>query len=113
MARSLRWRLQLWHAAILVLAIAGFSAVLFLQFQRSLLREIDADLLAGARALEGTLKLAPRMILETGFPDGPIDRPLGRGGPGRGPAGARGPGDRFPPEALSADRAVGERPREP
>lgn len=124
MARSLRWRLQLWHAVILVLAIAGFSGVLYLQFQRSLLREIDAELLADARALEGTLKLAPRLILESGFPEGPLDRPLGRGGPGRGPgpAGQRGPGerspagdrpgdDRPPNEAESLEQGSGERKR--
>lgn len=112
MPKSLRWRLQLWHAAILVLAIAGFSAVLFLQFQRSLLREIDAELLAGARALEGTLKLAPRMLLESGFPDGPLDRPLGRGGgPGRGPGpgGSRNPGERFGRERNPGERNPGER----
>ena len=111
MARSLRWRLQIWHAAILVLAIAGFSGVLFLQFQRSLLREIDAELLAGARALEGTLKLAPRFILEAGFPDGPLDRPLGRGGAGRGPGpgGARGQVERSGGESPTGERSGGER----
>lgn len=119
MARSLRWRLQLWHAAILVLAIVGFSGVLYLQFQRSLLREVDAELLAGARALEGTLKLAPRMILESGFPEGPLDRPLGRGGPGRGPgpAGPRGQGERPSAERQLAeiensDQAADERKRD-
>lgn len=109
MVKSLRWKLQLWHAVILVLAILGFSGVLYLQFHRSLLREVDAELLAGARALEGTLKLAPRFVLESGFPEGPLDRPLGRGpgggpggpgggpplgGPGGGPPGFRSPDDR-------------------
>jgi two-component system OmpR family sensor kinase len=97
MVKSLRWKLQLWHAVILVLAILGFSGVLYLQFHRSLLREVDAELLTGARALEGTLKLAPRFVLESGFPEGPLDRPLGRGpGPGRGegPPEVRPPGER-------------------
>ena len=112
MVKSLRWKLQLWHAAILVLAILGFSGVLYLQFHRSLLREVDAELLAGARALEGTLKLAPRFLLESGFPEGPLDRPLGRG-PGGGPGGPGGgpPGFRPLDDRPPADRPGGDRPR--
>lgn len=115
MVKSLRWKLQLWHAVILVLAILGFSGVLYLQFHRSLLREVDAELLAGARALEGTLKLAPRFLLESGFPDGPIDRPIGRWA-GGGPPGFRSPEDRppqdrSPQDRAPQDRAPGERPR--
>lgn len=112
MVKSLRWKLQLWHAAILVLAILGFSGVLYLQFHRSLLREVDADLLASARALEGTLKLAPRFLLESGFPDGPLDRPMGRG-PGGGPPGGPGgpPGFRPLDERPPPDRPAGNRAR--
>ncbi|MFM7562440.1 MAG: sensor histidine kinase [Planctomycetota bacterium] len=111
MVKSLRWKLQLWHAVILVLAILGFSGVLYLQFHRSLLREVDAELLAGARALEGTLKLAPRFVLESGFPEGPLDRPLGRGpvpGRGGGPPEFRPPGER-----NSAGRNPPDRPPPP
>lgn len=123
MVKSLRWKLQLWHAAILVLAILGFSGVLYLQFHRSLLREVDAELLAGARALEGTLKLAPRFLLESGFPEGPLDRPLGRGpgggpggpggGPGGGPPGFRPLDDRPPADRLGGDRQRPEGDDEP
>ena len=52
--------LQAWHALILLLVVAGFGALLYLQARRSTLDEIDADLLAGARVLEGVLRTHPR-----------------------------------------------------
>jgi heavy metal sensor kinase len=59
MFKSIRWRLQVWHAAILLLAVAGFGAVLYGQTKQARLDEIDAELHAAASTLEGTLRGLP------------------------------------------------------
>ncbi len=108
MARSLRWRLQIWHAAILAIAILGFGVAVYIQNHRNILRQVDNDLLSSARLLEGTLRAMPKPMLENGFPewfsprnpqsDGsprPEREPLGKR-PG-GPSGDRSADDRPPP----------------
>jgi hypothetical protein len=55
MLKSLRWRLQIWHALILTCVIAGFGAALYIQIRRATLDDIDEELLSGARVLEATL----------------------------------------------------------
>ena len=83
MVRSLRWRIQVWHAAILLLVVAGFGTTFYLQARRAKLDEIDAELLAGARVLEGVLRtLVPPAMPPP--PPGPPRRPRwpGPGGPG-------------------------------
>lgn len=101
MASSLRWRLQVWHAVILLLAISGFGAMLHASVRHSRIMEIDAELAAAARVLEGSLRGVPRDILD--------------GRPGDGPRGPR-PGEdrprreRSPAEGLPADqRPLAER----
>jgi len=59
MAKSLRWRLQIWHAAILICVVLGFGSALYLQMRRATAGDIDAELLAGARVLEATLRTMP------------------------------------------------------
>lgn len=59
MLKSLRWRLQIWHALILTCVIAGFGAALYLQIRRATLGDIDEELLSGARVLEATLAMPP------------------------------------------------------
>lgn len=90
MLRSLRWRLQAWHALILFAVVAGFGLVLYWTMRSARLEEIDGQLLAAARVLEGTLRHLPRHILEEGLDgvpakqeaeDGPPDDvkpPLGK-----------------------------------
>ncbi len=74
MLKSLRWRLQLWHALILLAVIVAFGGVLFLEVRRSRMDEIDAELLAAARVLEGTLRAMPKGIAKDGFKPPPSDR---------------------------------------
>ncbi|MBI3865574.1 MAG: HAMP domain-containing protein [Planctomycetia bacterium] len=62
--KSIRWRLQAWHAAILLAAIAGFGAVLHAAVRQSRINEIDLELAAAARVLEGSLRGVPRDVLE-------------------------------------------------
>jgi two-component system, OmpR family, sensor kinase len=59
MLKSLRWRLQIWHALILTCVIAGFGAALYLQIRRATLGDIDEELLSGARVLEASLAMPP------------------------------------------------------
>src|SRR5262245_55509931 len=76
MIRSLRWRLQAWQALILLLAIAGFGSVLYLEIRRARFDEIDAELIAAARVLEGSLRALPPPVLHGAeFPEPPPDRP--------------------------------------
>jgi two-component system OmpR family sensor kinase len=64
MFKSIRWRLQVWHAAILLLAVAGFGAVLYAQVRRARFDEIDAELRTAASTLEGVLRGFPPPVLE-------------------------------------------------
>jgi two-component system OmpR family sensor kinase len=97
MLRSIRGRLLIWHAAILLLAVAGFGAALYAQVRRARLEEIDADLHAAARSLEGILRSFPPHILE-GRPD-PFPGPP-PGGPGHPHPGPRHPPHRPGPPPL-------------
>jgi len=56
MAKSLRWRLQIWHAIILSLVIVGFGAVLYIQMRRTTLSDIDDELLASARIIDVSMR---------------------------------------------------------
>lgn len=53
---SLRWRLQFWHAVVLLVVLASFAGVLILQLRRARWEEIDGELVAIARLLEGSLR---------------------------------------------------------
>lgn len=56
LTKSISWRLQFWHATILLCVVAGLSTAWFLQTRRALLSEVDADLLSAARVLDGSLR---------------------------------------------------------
>ncbi len=103
MTRSLRWRLQLWHAFILTAVVLLFGAAFYDQFQRSMLREIDADLLSNSRIIEGALRTVDANSIHRAISFLPLDLPGGSGStgtygpspppPGPGPPGQRGPRD--------------------
>jgi len=94
MIRSLRLRLQLFHAMILSLAVILFGAAFYHQLYRSTMGEIDADLLSGARALEGIIRGMPLRADEELLWRLPLDLPpaLDRRPPPPDPD-----RDRFPP----------------
>ena len=118
MIKSLRWRLQIWHAAILGVAISIFGTAFYLQLQRSAYSEVDLELLSGARVLEGSLRSMPPRMREGERPmfppprlgeDWPGElRGTGFGNPGGGPPG--GPGNR-PPDGRPS--RPGPRPNGP
>ncbi|MGE3817828.1 MAG: sensor histidine kinase [Isosphaeraceae bacterium] len=95
MFKSLRWRIQAWHALILLLVISAFGGGLYLQTSRARFSQIDAELLAGARVLEGVLRTVPRFALEGANEaslsgEEPLPPPRSR------------PGPRFPPDRREA-----------
>src|SRR4051812_41737780 len=57
MPRSLRWRLLAWQATILLVVVVGFGAALYLEIRKARLDEIDAELIAAARVIEGELRV--------------------------------------------------------
>jgi two-component system, OmpR family, sensor kinase len=62
MIKSLRLRLQLFHAIILTAAVVLFGVAFYRQLHRSTMGEIDAELLSGARVLEGTIRGMPPRV---------------------------------------------------
>jgi len=85
MIKSLRVRLQVWHAFILLLVIIGFGAALYFQMRHSLFRDIDNELASNARLLRADLE---RSLSDGIRRIGPIpDRPRPDRGPDRGPDG--------------------------
>jgi two-component system OmpR family sensor kinase len=57
--RTLRWRIQAWYSAILLLSLLTFGTMLYWESARSMWREIDGDLTGGVRALEGAMRMPP------------------------------------------------------
>ncbi len=79
MLKSLRWRLQLWHAGMLAFAISLFAFAFYQQLRRSTLSEIDLGLLSSARVIDSTLRALPRGAVLTRIDSLPLDfniRPL-------------------------------------
>lgn len=62
--RSLRWRLQAWHAVILFSVILVFGCLLHWEMMRAHWDRIDDELLGAARILEGSMNAVPATILE-------------------------------------------------
>ena len=78
--RSLRWRLQSWHAIMLFLVISVFGALLHWEMVRSHWDRVDDELLGAARILEGSMNAVPTTVLEAMAKDvtsipGPRRRP--------------------------------------
>ena len=51
MFKSIRWTLQLWHAAILALALGGFGIALYGNIRASRLDAVDSEIEGAARVL--------------------------------------------------------------
>jgi hypothetical protein len=89
--RSMRWRLQLWYAGVLLLVIGSAGTLVYWQSRVAKLGEIDTKLQAAAQYLDVVLRSFPRGELDEEFrprpgrprPDGPPPRfrPDGEGRP--------------------------------
>ena len=80
MVRSIRWRLQLWYAAVLVAVTATAAGVTYAQSRAARLDQIDTRLRAGVAALDALLRTFPPHELEGDHP-GPPDGDLPDDGP--------------------------------
>jgi len=59
MLKSIRWRLLLWYAAMLLVVIAGFATYLYWSAERAAIQQFDVRLEGAARYLErGTQALS-------------------------------------------------------
>lgn len=85
--RSLRWRIQSWHALILIVVVVGFGSMLQWETVRGHWDRVDEELLGAARILEGSMMAVPPTILEAMAKDitmrGPTFRPPPRNRPRR------------------------------
>jgi two-component system OmpR family sensor kinase len=117
MFKSLRHRLQAWHTLILLLVVAGFGSTLYVEASRRWFDEIDGELLAAARVLEGVLRTQLPVVpppVGPAFRDGPPQKKDHGPRPPRGPGP---PGKRlmpphpppFEPNALSLPHSLMDR----
>src|SRR5690349_21067086 len=87
MIRSIRWRLQLWYAAVLLAVVAGFGGILFYRAREARWRQVDTQLEAAAVSLDANLRGFPFPELDGHPPDQPpFPPPPPRGPGGNGPA---------------------------
>src|SRR3954466_5677002 len=104
MVRSIRWRLQLWYAAVLVAVTAPAAGVTYAQSRAARFDQIDTRLRAGVAALDALLRPFPPHELDGAHPGPPPDRRQpARPPPPRPPRGAR-PARRRPAAARPARR---------
>jgi heavy metal sensor kinase len=73
MVRSIRWRLQIWYAAVLLAVVAGLAGLLYLQARSARLRQVDEQLEGSINYLEATLRGFPPHELDDHVP--PMRRP--------------------------------------
>ena len=78
MIKSLRWRLQIWYAALLLSVVAGFGGILYYQTYTNKILEIDAQLIAGVVNLDTALRGFPTFELDG---KDPPPRPKEKKGP--------------------------------
>ena len=62
MVKSLRWRLQIWHALILSSVLLTFGSILYWQMRRTAIEEVNSELLAGARGPRRRLNAHSHLI---------------------------------------------------
>jgi heavy metal sensor kinase len=99
MLRSIRWTLQLWHAAILILAVVGIGLTSYFAIQQARYRQIDSELEAAGQLIVAKLR-GPGLHMRPPPQDdfgmnvngGPGQRGPGFDGPGQGGPGQNGPG---------------------
>jgi heavy metal sensor kinase len=124
MLRSIRWTLQIWHAAILLLVLLGFGSASYFEVNRTRFMEVDAELSGAVHLLAAYLVPAPRRPgpppprredddRDPPGPSGPlgsqIGAPGGLEGPDRPRPGDPRPFDQPPPEQRPRDQLPPDR----
>jgi two-component system OmpR family sensor kinase len=110
--RSLRWRLQLWLAFLLVAMLAGFGVTVYQLQKVNRFSSIDGELEIRISALAGALR---ELYIERGPPEhGPPPHDFGFDGPPPdGPPPFKEPAKRRPPPGMDGPRGHGPPPRRP
>jgi len=90
--QSIRWRIQVWHGALLLVVIAGFCATTYRLQESNALRHSDV-------ALDVRLSTLTGLLGHHGLPGPPPPRPDGPPPDGNGP-----PGDQEPPPGAGPGR---------
>lgn len=72
--RSLRWRILAWYSAILAISLLVISLLLLWQTARGIWVDVDSDLLAGAKLIDGGMRRLPPDVLATFSPDAGLRR---------------------------------------
>lgn len=73
MLKSIRWRLLLWYAGMLLVVIVGFATTLYWSAERAVMQQFDVRLEGAARYLEAALRPIPmRVMLRSKPMDGPF-----------------------------------------
>jgi len=73
MLKSIRWRLLLWYAGMLLVVIVGFATTLYWSAERAVMQQFDVRLEGAARYLEAALRPMPmRAMLRNKPMDGPF-----------------------------------------
>jgi len=113
MVRSLRLRLQIWYAVVLVAVVGTMAAALYVQVRHNRLRAIDARLEAAASFLEGTVRgLPPHEVVRHMRGPRPFRRGDGPGVPTDGPGFGDGPPPHHdPPHDLPHPPPPPDRPK--
>jgi two-component system, OmpR family, sensor kinase len=78
MVKSLRWRLQIWYALVMILVVGGLLLTLYQRIYRTTIAQIDEQLEGAGRFLEATLRAYPRRFLERQRPEFPLNENLNR-----------------------------------
>ena len=101
MVRSIRWRIQLWHSAVLLLVVECFAAFLYWRIEQAQFATIDSELEGAGQSLVSVLRsIPPRELDRPGTLEQATWRPPELAG-GPPPLGRPGPPPRpgeFPPE---------------
>ncbi|MFM7073015.1 MAG: sensor histidine kinase, partial [Planctomycetota bacterium] len=100
MVRSIRWRIQLWHSAVLLLVVECFAAFLYWRIEQAQFATIDSELEGAGQSLVSVLRsIPPRELDRPGTLEQATWRPPEpAAGPPPGPPGPPPRPGEFPPE---------------
>jgi len=74
MLKSIRWRLQLWYALVLLVVIGGFASILLYEVRAARFREVDHGLDASIHYLDTSLRRLPPWELQGKTPPASAER---------------------------------------
>ena len=99
MVRSIRWRIQIWHSAVLLLVVECFAGFLYWRIEQAMFATIDSELEGACQSLVSVLRsIPPRELERPGTLEQATWRPPEPIGPGPPPPPPPLRPGEFPPE---------------